>query len=409
MLRRLPFGCTLLSLIALGGSAHAESAHSTFRLSAGGPLFATESRKFESGSEAKQTRVSLLGSGFGLGLGFVADNAVIGARVAFDNVKDDEGNSATAVSIAPRVEISFDDGAAAPYVVGTLGYRSIDSDGFEASDVMYGAGFGLNIFPESNVSLDPELLVVGLSGSTGSNDAKSTGWGVLLGFTLSAWLGGEPVPASAATPSPAVAAGSRPTPQEYEVASYDRPGHAKNVPRTDLSGGVVVDTTVGPLPFRLIGRPKSYGNISSSELKLPATATECRDSAFQLGEELLPASNVKLKQKGLAVALWNTSALLRVGEYDGEVRFVGCGFSATLKKSDRQAIASYMREFRAIAERYGKWTAVEVEEVEEEDSEKASDGADAAAATADESTPTEGDSSEPPPSAVTPEGSTPKD
>jgi hypothetical protein len=369
-----------------------------------------ESRKLESGSETKTTHVSLLGSGFGLGLGFVADNAVIGARVAFDQLKDDEGDSATAVSIAPRVEVSFDDGAAAPYVVGTLGYRSIDGDGLEASDVMYGAGVGLNIFPESNVSLDPELLVVGLSGSTGSNDAKSTGWGVLLGFTLSAWLGGEALPATAATPGHAVAAASRPTPKEYEIASYDRPGHSKDVPLTDLSGGVVVDTTVGPLPFRLIGRPKSYGNISSSELKLPATVTECRDSAFQLGDELLPASNVKLKQKGLAVALWSTSALLRVAEYDGEVRFVGCGFSATLKKGDRKAIASYMREFRAIAERYGKWTEVEVENAEEVgDPEKASAGVDAAAATTNDSTPVEGDSGEPPPRAVAPQGDTPSE
>ncbi len=365
------------------GTARAEDVSQTFRLSAGGPLAGFEAQTIEieaaggfasSSVDAKSTDFGLLGAGFGVGLGYAFnDSALLGGRVAFSNHSldiDGETEKTSEFLMAPRFEFLVGQGDAIPYFLLTTGYRSLEGENMSGSGVVYGAGFGIHGFPQSGISLDPEVMLLGTSTTVevGGVDAKASGYSVLFGITLSGWLGGNHATEPASGPEVdsqygASSTGNAPVVTEPEPVGDPTPRQPpRNVVLADLRGGLSVNTLVGATSLRLIGRPKEDGSSVQSDVRLPGTISDCGNAGFKLGDEVLPAKQVRFASTSQIIVVWDMDTLQRVAKYDGVLRFEACGLSSKVSKSTHKALKRFVREFRTAAERHGTWIEIEAPE-----------------------------------------------
>jgi hypothetical protein len=175
--------------------------------------------------KSSSTSFGLLGSGFGIGVGYAWDRLLLGARAQLTTTTASrEGGVEAKLSsfgLLPRVEYMFDEGSARPFIAGLLAVdhtlsssKTLSGNGtsseFENSSTRFGMGaaFGIHAFLNQAVSLDPEFSV--LYGE-GSGTATSSGQGstsvsqdystsvvrVLLTLGLSGWIdtaGAPPTP-----------------------------------------------------------------------------------------------------------------------------------------------------------------------------------------------------------------------
>ena len=173
--------------------------------------------------KASSTSYGLLGSGFGVGVGYAWDQLLLGARAQLTTTTVSRAGGreaqASTVALLPRLEYMFDGGSTRPFIAALVGVehgsssQSVDSSEgsgkVEDSSTRFGLGaaFGIHAFLNQAVSLDPEFSV--LYGE-GSGTVKTSGDGfaslsqdyslsvirVLLTVGLSGWIdtGGAPPP-----------------------------------------------------------------------------------------------------------------------------------------------------------------------------------------------------------------------
>jgi len=176
------------------------------------PGYSAESQE----QDASATSLGLLGSSFGLGVGYALDQLLFGARVEVSSTARSPfggGEShATAIGFLPRVELMFSTDSMRPYVAGLFaiehGSSSTDTGTSSATAATHtessstrfgvGAAFGVHFFLNHSVSLDPEVSMVpswGAGTGKASNDLNEISQDFSLktlrftaSFGLSAWL-----------------------------------------------------------------------------------------------------------------------------------------------------------------------------------------------------------------------------
>jgi hypothetical protein len=173
--------------------------------------------------ESSTTSFGALGSGLGIGVGYVWDQVLLGARMQLSSVtrSPNGGGEAHALSVgfAPRLEVIFGTESTRPYLAGLLqvdhaslsttsAVGSTGTSTFEDSSTRFGLGaaFGIHAFLNRSVSIDPEILILP---SWGSGSAKSSSGSaqasqdyslntlrVMVTLGLSGWIdtGGAPPP-----------------------------------------------------------------------------------------------------------------------------------------------------------------------------------------------------------------------
>ncbi|HEY1534725.1 MAG TPA: hypothetical protein VGF76_11920, partial [Polyangiaceae bacterium] len=193
--------------------------------------------------------------GPGIGVGYAWNNVLLGVRAQLLS-SSSGANNATNISLLPRLEYDFEPGQTGAFLAGILGVEhdsssnpgisfngmSTGNSDVSGTDYLFGGAFGVHAFLDPAVSLDPELTVLGASGSTtlssaGVPDEKASQSGVRVMFTLglSAWLASkQPAPAadpegSEAAPAPARAPASDPAEDEPKplFTNIHLPGHRR--------------------------------------------------------------------------------------------------------------------------------------------------------------------------------------
>ena len=265
-------------------SAPPSGAHESLQLSLQGSLLdyqkQTATAEMPAGSSANpaeqkssSTSFGLLGSGFGVGIGYAWGPVLLGARAQFASTKVSPAGGgeeqASTIALVPRLEYQFDQGWARSFIAALFAVQHSSSSrgsantnaGFqqiENSSTRFGMGaaFGIHAFLNQAVSLDPELSVLyaegsgTAKGSGGSSTPVSQDYSlsnirVLLTLGLSGWIdtGGAPTPPpprpQAAEPaaSPAVVAAPVRVDEPSTPASTDTmptPPPASEAPSTPL-------------------------------------------------------------------------------------------------------------------------------------------------------------------------------
>jgi hypothetical protein len=182
--------------------------------------------------ESSSTAYGLLGSGFGVGIGYVWDDVLLGARAQFSTLTQSPSGGGdiqtTSIAFLPRVEYLFDTGPKRLYLAGLLSvehasasatttvtggssFPASTTNKVEDSSTRFGIGaaFGAHVFLNQSVSIDPEISVLPSWGSATlktssgdesvSRDSSLSALRVMFSVGLSGWLD----TAGAPTPPPA--------------------------------------------------------------------------------------------------------------------------------------------------------------------------------------------------------------
>jgi hypothetical protein len=205
--------------------------------------------------ESNSTSFGLLGSGFGVGVGYAWDQLLLGARAQLTSATVSRAGGSeqqsSAVALLPRLEYMFNLSSARPFMAGLVGVEHVsNSQGVDSGGVTgkvvdsstrfsIGAAFGIHAFLNRAVSLDPEFTVLygGGSGTVkasgeafepSSQDYSLSAIRVLLTLGLSGWIdtGGRPTPPPArseATEGAAAAAVAPSTPPPAPTPPSDAP------------------------------------------------------------------------------------------------------------------------------------------------------------------------------------------
>jgi len=178
--------------------------------------------------ESSSTTYGLLGSGFGLGIGYVWDDVLLGARAQFTSTTQSPsggGDTQTrSIAFLPRVEYLFETGSNRLYLAGLLSVEhasasatvTVTGGAFPASATFktensstrfgVGAAFGAHAFLTRSLSIDPEISVLpswgtatlktGAGDDSTSRDSSVSALRVMFSIGLSGWLdtAGEPTP-----------------------------------------------------------------------------------------------------------------------------------------------------------------------------------------------------------------------
>jgi len=162
------------------------------------------------------TSFGLFGSGVGAGVGYTWDNVGFGVRTNVQNVSEGS-ESATALSLFPRLEYQANPGKSGAFVAGLIGVTHISLGDTSTTAFGFGGSLGAHGFIDPAVSIDPELTVLGATGSEsfsgGGSDASASQTGVQVLFTLglSGWINSKhssrfaPPPPETANASPSAA------------------------------------------------------------------------------------------------------------------------------------------------------------------------------------------------------------
>ncbi len=397
-------GCAALAFLD-PAAAQAQEVDGAFRFQLSSDVFATEkltiTPKEGDGDEIEGSWSGMtLGSGIGASLGFAANESLVlalnlGMSTETTTIDDlDQKEERTIVRLLPRAEYLFGSGTVRPYLLGTMGMRSVSTTSGDwestSSGFVYGAGFGVHVFAAEHITFSPEIALLGMSGSgsipgaTTSGietiDTDESGFRFQIGFSLGGWFDG-------ATNRKAASSTSEPTETGYGEALSDGSaatsgdfggGAATDSARSPSSsreptsetvlgtggssvfaqkGNVVLELVLQELPTRFVGDPKVSGDVSSALVRLPNDPSECSEVAFVLGEERLPATKFALKRTNRAnvLAVFSTDTLRRVAKHDGSALLEACGVVTDVSAGHRRAISKYLATFRIEAKKNGTW------------------------------------------------------
>jgi Outer membrane protein beta-barrel domain len=261
MLDRFRFGvCFGVGLCCVAAAPSAAAAPRDFsdvvHFSLDGSLLSYQKQKFTPTdapgvltTSSSSTTYGLLGSGFGIGLGYgLTDSLLVGTQLQLASTKESSSGDTTLtqVQFLPRLEYLFEGSDARPYVAAILGVghqsTSIPIPGgdpvtLSGSQFLFGGSFGVHAFLSDTLSIDPALTFLGASGSQTTTEPgiafdgaftpsatehdSVSGYQIVLSIGLSGWLGGAPaeVPPSPPNAEPEPLAPTAPVPAEKPVLS----------------------------------------------------------------------------------------------------------------------------------------------------------------------------------------------
>ncbi|HTA91200.1 MAG TPA: outer membrane beta-barrel protein [Polyangiaceae bacterium] len=180
------------------------------------PLSDTDDQVAPAAQTASSTTFGLLGTGFGVGLGYgLTNDVLLGVQLELTSTQASSaaGSSTnTTLQFLPRLEYVFEGADARPYVAAILGigHSSVALPAGAGSEsgtqYLFGGSFGVHAFLSDTLSIDPALTFLGQSGSetdtttavslvdgsqaSTSQQGSTSGYSVVFSIGLSAWLGG---------------------------------------------------------------------------------------------------------------------------------------------------------------------------------------------------------------------------
>ena len=378
------FGAGLSCCLLMASPLRAQSTDGAFRLSLDGIVYAGEFATWATPVnpdvpavelETTNTNAGLYAGSLGLGFGYAFNsNGVIGARLlhssSTSNVARDAlpAVSTTRFTLLPYAEyVANVSPSVQPFVAGVLGFQSGSTEAGEAetstSAFLLGFSAGLHLFPTDAFSIDPYLAYYRAGGSVsmGSVDVDYSANAVLLGFSISGWIGGagDGVQASPdATPvvvteTRAYAAPAEPAP---------RPAARLRMVEDDdlLTGVIALDS--GQLT--LLGRPESDAETIAVRVTVAADVNKidmCRTGALLAGNHRFELRDIagRTREHGS-----QTVALLQgnVGSRElstfteaEDARIVLCGRIFTLRATQREDVGQYFEQFKQLAIEAKTW------------------------------------------------------
>ncbi len=227
------------------------------------PLSGTDGQVAPAAQTASSTTFGLLGTGFGVGLGYgLTNDVLLGVQLELTSTQASSaaGSSTnTTLQFLPRLEYVFEGADARPYLAAIIGvgHSSVALPGGAGSasgtQYLFGGSFGVHAFLSDTLSIDPALTFLGESGSetdtatalslvdgsvaSTSQQGSTSGYAIVFSIGLSAWLGGAGPQAAPVGPdakgapdaesaAPVAAAPAAPPPDpDALTASISLPNH----------------------------------------------------------------------------------------------------------------------------------------------------------------------------------------
>ena len=381
---RLSAACVFALALFSSASAHAQEVPRALQLSFGVNLLSYERVQTSldgKSATATSTELGPEGAGFSLGIGIRPTQSwLVGLNLQASRAEISDGREGTpdakrsAYAIMPRLEYWFPaDDTLAPYAGVTIGLRGSSASAgpgtkVSTSDFAFGGLAGVRVFAAPGLSIDPNIALLGLSGSADAGGATldRSGFAFVLGVSLSGWLttGDSPAAVASVTPRAPVAtpltgpAPSKPVAPPVEAAPEVPPplavtGDDDGTMRSEiwLSDG---------RRLRVTGRPSHEASsvlvmllegTASSALPRACTALNVvidgRPHAIVPGPRPVPGS-------AAMQLLMSPAALLAIGQAKQSAQLERCGVSSEIVGAARSLLGDFYREFRATAERYGR-------------------------------------------------------
>lgn len=372
----------------------AQQTDGAFRLSLDGILYAGEFGTMVAPSdpelgdvelETTTTNAGLYAGSFGVGLAYAfSPNGVIGARLLHSsgttNLSGDGVPAATStrltllpygeyvVTVSPTVQ---------PFFSGSIGLQSGSSESGDVetsnSAFVFGLSAGLHLFPTDTFSIDPYFAFYRATGS-GKLGAIEVDYGsntVLLGFSLSGWIGGdggvtrEPAE-TLESAEPVPDARSYEVPAEHDPEPEPQPVAAEAKLTLEEDGGVLSGAVaLGSGQLTLLGRPTADADnivvriaVSGRE----STLKDCSTGALITGGSRYALRDMtgRLREHGSSTIVVlqgkvGSRELSAFTEGD-DARIVLCGRMFAVHAAQRQAIGEYFEQFKSRAMTANTWS-----------------------------------------------------
>jgi len=213
--------------------------------------------------ESSATSLGLLGSSFGVGVGYAWDQVLLGARMQLSSTtRSPAGGGESKVSsigFLPRVEVIFGSDSTRPYLAGLFAveHASVSAEAGSSSNAGggsvitktedsstrfgVGAAFGIHAFLNPSVSIDPEISVVpswgaGTAKASTALDESTVDYSlntlrIMVSVGLSAWIdtnGAPPPPPPRESPSAPAPVAAAPAIVEPSAAPLSADIHLPN-------------------------------------------------------------------------------------------------------------------------------------------------------------------------------------
>jgi hypothetical protein len=362
-------GCCAAGIASWSTAAEAQDIEGRVKLSLDDYVFLHESTKVtpEGGSSDTSTHSSfgLVPSALGLAAGYALTSSVmIGGKLAFLNDHSESGDSST-TSLLPFMDLSLGKGRAQPTLTVLTGFRTetIEPDqGTKTQSRAFaiGGGAGVRLFASRDFSLDPfaqGIFQTG-SGEVGTFSAKFTTLSVLVGFSISGWLG-EPRAITPAEPIDPVDDPDRPIAEQPIASGEDDPDIfvAGPAPKVSQDGTIEIHFPLAGGRLRLAGRPAD----DPASVVLEITMLErrdhfakCSELALETAEATSSVDEVEQAVAGDGAPVLRgkvkLSALTELGRASNSALVV-CDDSFELDTQHRRFVHRFVDVFRAQASR----------------------------------------------------------
>jgi hypothetical protein len=310
------------------------------------------------------TSFSLGGAGFGLGVGVgLGENWLIGGRALYSNDSESASGgtpqattSSIGVSLTP--EYVLDGSAVRPFLGVTLGHRAIStkSTGPDTSTSLtfVGPTVGLHWFATESFSIDPNLQVLYETGggSASGIDVQESGYAILLGASLSGWLGGAAPSLPARMAPPLAPTGGGVLPPSYAAAPSilgQSEARESSRPQAELHDLRLTIPLGGPTRLLLTGDPERGASVEvvlvtsdSEDLReCNALTAESPRGSVALG----PFTRTEVGAGTSALLALSTqaplSAIRELGRGKGSLFLEGCEQSLELTENTRDLLGRF--------------------------------------------------------------------
>jgi hypothetical protein len=291
------------------------------------------------------TSFGLFGSGVGAGVGYTWDNVGFGVRTNVQNVSEGS-ESATALSLFPRLEYQANPGKSGAFVAALVGVTHLSLGDTSTTSFGFGGSLGAHGFIDPAVSIDPELTVIGSTGSEsfsgGGSDASATQTGVQMLFTLglSGWINSKhssrfapPPPEPVNAPPSAAPSGDEDEADKPLYASIHLPGHRE----------LYLQASKDPARSSLI--------VRLSESRTEAALAACDDISVLASSGPL---RMRVRRHGdhfVAGRLPLQAAELLASSPDAAISV--CSVQWTLGQESREAIQAFLNDRRDLLDKTG--------------------------------------------------------
>lgn len=351
--------------------AKAQDIEGRVKLSLDDYVFLHETTKItpEGGSSDTSTHSAfgLVPSAIGLGAGYALTSSVmIGGKLTFLNDHSETGDQSM-TSLLPFIDLSLGTGPAQPMLTILTGYRTETIEPDQGTKTQVGAfaiggGAGVRLFAARDFSLDPFAHVIFQNGSgeSGSFDAKFTILSVLVGFSISGWIGEPRSVAAPAEPLDPVDDPDRPVADGPSAPGEDNPelfavGPAPKVSqdgtvemrfpvagggRIHLAGKPADDPASVLLEITLVERHEHFAKCNELALETPEATSSIDGVERAVAADGAPVLRGKVKLSNLAELGGASHSALVV-----------CDDSFALDAQHRRFVLRFVDVFRAQASR----------------------------------------------------------